>query len=165
MMPGAMLARTRSYDQRCRFKVRLAGSPEQEPVNPGLVQVKVAPPAAPLTVAVPLQPPAAALGDETVNMPVKLFALAVPETVPVQSVAADDEVQVPVTAPDVWLSWSVMATVGKFEDWRLPVQFPASCAKAFPVLLGELELPLHAWIARATTRNSSRRMSVRPFCN
>ena len=106
-----------------------------------------------------MQPAVAALGDETVNVPAKLFALAVPETVPLQSVADDDEVQVPVTVPDVWLSWSVTATVGKLEDWRLPVQFPASCAKAFPELLGELELPLHAGTTSATTRISSRRMS------
>jgi hypothetical protein len=92
----------------------LAGSPVQEPVNPGLVQVKVAPPAAPLTVAVPSQRPVPVLGAEIVNVLVKLVAVAVPETVPFQSVAA--EAQVPVTVPDVWLSWSVMAIVGKLED-------------------------------------------------
>jgi hypothetical protein len=145
------------------LKVRFVGSPVQEPVNPGLVQVKAAPPAAPLTVAVPLHPAVDALGDETVNVPVKLLALAVPETVPLQSAADVDEVQVPVTVPDVWLSWTVMETVGKLEDRRLPLQFPETCAKAFPLtLLGELELPPHAETTSATT-NSSRRMSE-PFC-
>jgi hypothetical protein len=144
--------------------VRFAGSPVQEPVNPGLVQVKVAPPAAPLTVAVPVQPATDALGDETENVPVKLFSLVVPETVPLQSAADDDEVQVPLTVPDVWLSWTVMGTVGKLEDRRLPLQFPATGAKVLPVLLlGELELPPHAETTSATTTNSSRRMSE-PFC-
>jgi len=56
------------------------------PAKPGLVQLSVAPPAAPLTLAVPVQRgPPVADGAEIVNAPENDDGVVVPEMVPFQS--------------------------------------------------------------------------------
>lgn len=78
----------------------LCGMPLQLPVNPepAMVRVLTAGPKLPAVIAdVPVQrgPTPAALGAERVTLPVKLVALTVPVTVPLQSTG---EVQFPLTA-------------------------------------------------------------------
>jgi hypothetical protein len=54
----------------------------QFPVTPGLVHVNVFPPAFPDTAKVPVQAPPVVLVALKVNVPEKLVAVVVPETVP-----------------------------------------------------------------------------------
>jgi hypothetical protein len=99
------------------------GIPSQfEPTKPGLVQRRLLAEAVPEKEADPVQRPPPTLGNDTVNVPLKLLAVTWPVSVPFQS--RETLAYVPVIFEVAWFK-SINTESSPNEDPILPIQWPA----------------------------------------